>query len=51
MVNGIISLLGHGTAGILALPATAIATKSPIGCLFFLLGMAVLGALPAFFIT
>jgi hypothetical protein len=51
MVNGIISLLGHGVAGILAIPASAIALKSPEGAIFFLLGLSVLGAIPMFFVT
>jgi hypothetical protein len=51
MVNGIISLLGHGAAGILAIPATYIAQKSPEGGVFFLVGLSVLGSLPMFFVT
>jgi hypothetical protein len=51
MVNGIISLLGHGMAGILAIPASAIALKSPKWAVVFLAGLTLLGALPTLFTT
>lgn len=51
MVNGIISLLGHGMAGILAVPASAIALKSPKWAVVFLAGLTLLGALPTLFTT
>jgi hypothetical protein len=51
MVNGIISLLGHGMAGILAFPASAIALKSPKWGVIFLCALTFCGALPSLFVT
>ena len=51
MVNGIISLLGHGMAGIFAFPATAIALKSPKWGVVFLIAVTFCGALPSIWVT
>jgi len=51
MVNGIISLMGHGMAGILAFPASAITLASPKWGVIFLVGLTFCGALPTFWIT
>ena len=51
MVNGIISLLGHGMAGILAFPASAIALKSPKWGVAFLAALTLCGALPTICVT
>jgi hypothetical protein len=51
MVNGIIALLGHGVAGVLAIPASAIALHSPTQGVLFLVFLAFLGGLPMFWVT
>jgi hypothetical protein len=51
MVNGIIALLGHGVAGVLAIPATWIAQQNASYGVFFMVGLAALGGLPMFWVT
>jgi len=51
MVNGLISLMGHGMAGILAIPASKIAIDSPHGCVIFLICLTFCGALPTIWVT
>jgi len=50
MVNGIISLLGHGVAGIMALPATAITKSDPKSGIIFVGALCLLGALPTIWV-
>jgi len=51
MVNGIISLMGHGMAGILAFPASAITLASPKWGVVFLVCLTFCGAVPTIWVT